>query len=129
MTMLYKMHTKEDVFIAQPSDVVVKCGSNESAEFKCQHILGNEVRPVWIVNSTVYGHGYMDLPNHYHDDSGTVLSVKSIEPKHNNTVYQCQLEVQYHRKTSCTYTSTVGRLIIKGCGGKYNYNYYYIGGN
>ena len=108
------------VFIAQPSDVVVMCASNESAEFKCQHTLGSEAHLVWIINSTAYGYGYMDflnLENHAIVDkrNGTVISVKNIQ---NNTIYQCQLEV-YHQKISCTYKSTIGRLILRGCDGKY----------
>ena len=98
------------------------CGSDEPAEFKCQHTLGSGVNAVWIVNSTAYGYGYRDFPdlmNHAvtSTHNGTLLSLESITLKQNNTAYQCQLEV-YHHKTPCTYQSNVGRLILRGCGGK-----------
>ena len=109
------------VFIAQPNDVVVTCGSDESAVFKCQHTLGSEVRPVWIINSIAYHYGYKDFPDHENHDithNNTIISVKNIELKQNNTVYRCQVGV-HHLGTPCTYKSTIGHLIIRGCGGKY----------
>ena len=106
------------VFITQPSDMEVTFGLDEFAEFKCQHTLGSDIRPLWIINHTQIASSHLDLPeNHNITCNGTKLLVKNVELKLNNTVYQCQLEAP-HLGIPCTYRSTTGHLIIKDCASK-----------
>ena len=102
------------VFIAEPTDVVIGCGIDDVAIFRCQYN-GSSVRPQWIINSTVYSSRNSALPPD-HSYFNYQLFVTSGN-RNNNTLYQCQLVPSWTSSEEshalCAYISTPGRLIAK----------------
>ena len=97
------------IFTEGPSNVVVLCGTNASAEFPCRYE-GSVYLPEWIINSTT--HSVYKLP-HNHAYRERVLSVTNITYRQNNTSYQCTVTTG----RTCKYYSGIGKLIVQ-CNGK-----------
>ena len=104
------------IFTAQPTDMEVIWGANNTVDFPCQYD-GSTSIPQWIINSTVFGSLNSRLPadHYYHDHT---LSVRNIKLWQNETTYQCQI-VTINGPSLCAYRSTIGHLIIR-CNGKPN---------
>ena len=101
------------VFIAEPNNFKVTCGTepDKAAVFPCEHQLGSEVQPLWIINNKTYS--LSRLPwDHIYD--GKVLSVKNLKLEQNNTSYQCVIEhpALQNAEATCLYRSTIGYLLI-----------------
>ena len=110
------MHNIGIIFTAQPTNMEVICGANNTVVFPCQYDRSTLI-PQWIINSTVFGSLNSQLPadHYYHDHT---LSVRTIKLWKNETTYQCQI-VTFNGQLLCAYRSTIGQLIIK-CNGKAN---------
>ena len=97
-------------FTDEPSNVVVSCGTNVTAQFPCRYE-GSEHLPDWKIDSIT--HSVYKLP-HNHAYIGRVLSVVNISYRQNNTQYQCVVGI----REDCNYYSSIGILIVK-CAGKF----------
>ena len=103
------------VFIEGPQDVIVPCGSNMMAEFRCWYTYrgrNGTALPWWTIGSEPVGR---ILPEY--DSSTMTLRVRNISVVQNNTAYTCEFQTQ-ENSIACVYSSESGKIIIT-CEGNY----------